>query len=212
MSRTSRHAGCLGVSIAAVVCLITQSPARAAPVAPTSFATCAGCHGAQAEGSAAGAPRLAGQNAQYLERALTMFKAGTRTSPVMQPVASGLAEAEVHELAGYLAGLHSAHVAAQTLPEPGLLAAGQELAQVGAARDPTPPCFNCHGTEGRSDKARFPSLAGQPAAYVIGRLHEFQARARAKPPDPLSMTAVAAHLDERQIRQLAAYLSTLPPP
>jgi cytochrome c553 len=194
------------VSIAAVLCLIAQAPARAAPVAPTSFATCAACHGAQAEGSAAG------QNAQYLERALTMFKAGTRTSPVMQPVASGLSEAEAHELAGYLAGLHSARVAAQALPEAGLLAAGQELAQVGAARDPTPPCFSCHGTEGRSDKARFPSLAGQPAAYVVGRLHEFQARASAMPPDPLSMTAVAAHLDEQQIRQLAAYLSTLPPP
>ena len=78
--------------------------------------------------------------------------------------------------------------------------------------DPTPPCISCHGTDGRSDKPRFPSLAGQPAAFVINRLHEFQARAKAKAPDPLTMTDVAAHLSEVQVRQVAAYLSTLPPP
>ena len=55
------------------------------PNAATSSATCAACHGAQGEGSATGAPRLAGQNAQYLERALTMLKEGTRTSSIMQP-------------------------------------------------------------------------------------------------------------------------------
>jgi cytochrome c553 len=42
-------------------------------------------------------------------------------------------------------------------------------------------------------------------------LHEFQARARAKAPDPATMTAVAARLNEAQITQLAAYLSTLQP-
>jgi cytochrome c553 len=47
---------------------------------------------------------------------------------------------------------------------------------------------------------------------VTSRLHAFQDRARAKPPEPATMTAVAARLDETQVRQVAAYLSTLPPP
>ena len=212
MTGISQHARWLAASIAVAACMTAQLPAHAAtPNAPTASTTCVACHGAQGEGSATGAPRLAGQNAQYLERALTMFKAGTRTSPIMQPLASGLSDAEIHELATYFAGLHGTRVPAPQ-PPADLVLAGKELAQVGAMTDPTPPCVSCHRTEGPSDNARFPSLAGQPAAFIINRLHEFQARARVKAPDPLTMTDVAAHLDEVQIKQVAAYLSTLPPP
>jgi cytochrome c553 len=90
--------------------------------------------------------------------------------------------------------------------------AGAELANVGAPSDPTPACFSCHGPAGRSDSPRFPNLAGQPADYVVDRLHAFQARARAATPEPATMTAVASHLSEAQVRQVASYLSTLPPP
>jgi cytochrome c553 len=177
------------------------------------MALCVACHGVQGEGGAAlGAPRLAGQNPQYLERALATFKAGTRQSPVMQPIASGLADADMRALATYFAGLHG--VAAPKVEPPGaeLVRAGEELATVGALSDPTPACFSCHGPGGRSDNPRFPTLAGQSAIYLASRLHAFQERAKAKPPEPATMTAVAARLDETQVQQVAAYLSTLPPP
>jgi cytochrome c553 len=141
-----------------------------------------------------------------------MFKAGTRSSAVMQPVASRLGDADMHELATYFAGLHGAHPPAATAPSADLVRAGEQLARVGAMSDPTPPCFSCHAIGGHGNNPRFPGIAGQPAAFVINRLHEFQARARAKPPEPATMTAVAARLDEAQVRQVAAYLSTLPPP
>ena len=214
MTRTSRHARSLGVSFAVAVCMTAQWPARAAPsTAPAASATCVACHGAQGEGSAAsGAPRLAGQNAQYLEHTLTMLKAGTRLNPVMQPIARGLSDAEIHELTSYFAGLHGARVPATAPPPTDLVLAGQELARVGAISDPTPPCVSCHGIDGHGVGARFPSIAGQPATFLVDRLHEFQARAKAKVPDVGSMTEVATHLNETQIRQVAAYLSTLPPP
>src|SRR5205823_4077552 len=99
MTRTSRHATWLAASIAVAGWMIARSPAHAAPPpVPAGAATCAACHGVQGEGSAAGVPRLAGQKAEYLEHALASFKAGTRTSPVMQPVAGGLSDADVHEL------------------------------------------------------------------------------------------------------------------
>jgi cytochrome c553 len=158
-----------------------------------------------------GVPRLAGQDSRYLEHALSTFKAGTRASPVMQPVAGGLSDADVHELATYFAGLHGTRGQAAA-PPADLVRAGEQLAWVGAMADPTPACFSCHGNDGRSGNPRFPSLAGQPAAYVIDRLHAFQARARAQPPAPATMTAVAARLNEAQVNQVAAYLSTLPPP
>jgi cytochrome c553 len=208
MWRTARIA-----SIAAGVCIAAQFAAHAAPAdAPAGAATCFACHGTQGEGSTAGVPRLAGQNAQYLEHALSMFKAGTRVNPVMQPVASSLDDAQMHELAGYFAGLHGGPVPSAPLPPADLVKAGEELARVGAMSDPTPPCFSCHVTGSATAPARFPSVAGQPAAFIVERLHEFQARARQKAPDPATMTAVAARLNETQIRQVAAYLSTLPPP
>ena len=70
-------------------------------------------------------------------------------------------------------------------------------------------CFGCHAARGAGKGARFPSIAGQPARFVVDRLHEFQVRARAKAPEAGSMTAVAATMDERQIEQAAAYLSKL---
>jgi cytochrome c553 len=213
MTRTSRHARRRAAGIALAACISVPWPAHAGtPDAPARFATCAACHGTQGEGSATGAPRLAGQNAHYLEHALSMFKAGTRTSSIMQPVASGLSDPEIHELAAYFAGLHGGKVMAAAPPPADGVLAGEELARVGAMSDPTPPCFSCHGTGGRSDNARYPGLEGQPSAFVINRLHEFQARARAKAPDPATMTAVAARLNEAQIQQVAAYLSTLTPP
>lgn len=179
---------------------------------PVQTATCAACHGAMGEGSASGVPRLAGQNASYLEHALSAFKAGSRTSLVMQPIASGLTDADIHALAAHFADLHGTASPAGSWPQPDLVRAGAELANVGAASDPTPACFSCHGPGGRGNGPRFPNLAGQPAGYVRDRLHAFQARARATPPEPATMTAVASHLSEAQVRQVAAYLSTLAPP
>ena len=196
--------------IAATACA-TVIPTHAAEP-PAAVATCVACHGSKGEGSASGAPRLAGQNATYLEHALSAFKAGTRTSVVMQPIASGLTDADARGLAAYFAGLHGTAVHAAAWPAEDLVRAGAELANVGAASDPTPACFSCHGPGGRSANPRFPNLAGQPAEYLIDRLHVFQARARAATPQPATMTAVASRLSEAQVRQVAAYLSTLPPP
>jgi cytochrome c553 len=221
MTRTrTRHPGqWLALGIVAAACIAAQCSARAAPTTATATpgsATCAACHGAQGEGSASGAPRLAGQDAQYLEHALAMFKAGTRASPIMQSVASGLSDADSHELSLYFASMRGTAVpvpAPASVPPPAdLVTAGQELAQVGAMADPTPPCVSCHGIDGHGAGARFPNVAGQPATFIVDRLHAFQARAKAKAPDFGTMTEVATHLNETQIEQVAAYLSTLPPP
>jgi cytochrome c553 len=213
MTRTSRFTNYLAMSIAIAVCATAQSPARAGPPAlPEGAVVCVACHGSQGEGSEAeGAPLLAGQNAQYLEHALTMLKAGTRLSPVMEPIARGLSDAQIHELTSYFAGLQGVRPPAPAASPADLVQAGKELVQTGAMNDPTPPCVSCHGIDGRGVGARFPSIAGQPATFLVNRLNEFQARAKAKAPEFGTMTEVATHLNEKQIRQVAAYLSTLPP-
>lgn len=166
---------------------------------------CAGCHGAHGEGSTAGVPRLAGQNPQYMSHALSMFKAGTRESPVMQPIAQGLSDADMAALAAYFSSQRAPLNDDKDSAPSDMLRSGKQLAETGATA-----CFSCHGSGGRGDGSRYPSIAGQPARFVIDRLHEFQRRAQQKPAKPGSMTAVAAVMSEEQIEVSAAYLSQLP--
>lgn len=184
-------------AIAAVGTTPTQIP---------SITTCVACHGALGAGEASGAPRLAGKDPQYLAHALSMFKAGTRISVPMQAVAQNLSDSDMHALAVFFSGQHPPIVKASPPPSQTLVMAGRQLAETGAGAS-VPACFSCHAAGGKGNGARFPSIAGEPSAFTIARLHEFQARAKSAPPKSGTMTAVAAALDEQQIEQVAAYLS-----
>jgi cytochrome c553 len=142
-----------------------------------------------------------------MSHALSMFKAGKRVSAIMQPIAQTLSDAQMSELADYFSKQTAPLAEAHSAASPQLLQAGKKLSESGAAN--VAACFSCHGAQGSGNAARFPSIAGQPAQFVIDRLHEFQARAQAKPPQPGTMTAVAATLDESQIQAAAVYLSRL---
>jgi cytochrome c553 len=140
-----------------------------------------------------------------MSHALGMFKAGTRASPIMQPIAESLSDAEIQPLADYFSKLSAPLVDAKTHASPQLLRAGKRLAETGSTS-----CFGWHGPGGLGNGARYPSIAGQPAQFITDRIHEFQARAREKAPAPGSMTAVSTTLSEDQIRSAAAYLSHAP--
>lgn len=172
----------------------------------SNIALCAGCHGAHGEGASTGVPRLAGQNSQYLAHALSMFKAGTRASPIMQPIARQLTDSDGQSLAAYFAAQSPPTLEGKSEVSPQLLQAGKQLVATG----PT-PCFTCHGASGGGNGARYPAIAAQPAQFVVDRLHEFQQRAREKTPQPGTMTAVSVGITEDQIRAYAVYLSQLKP-
>jgi cytochrome c553 len=177
--------------------------------APPVMATCVACHGAGANGSPSGVPRLAGKNADYLAHALSMFKAGTRLSPEMQSVAGNLSDGEIQALSLYLAKQHPARLPGP-IPAPALVDAGRQLAEKGAGPD-VPACFSCHGAGGKGVGVRFPGIAGETAAFTVSRLHEFQERAKTGKAAPGSMTAVSAKMNDAQITQAAAYLSQIDP-
>jgi cytochrome c553 len=198
------------IASACVALVSHTASAQPAPTTPHDAALCITCHGAHGEGAPTGAPRLAGQNAAYMSHALSMFKAGTRASPIMQPIAQTLSDAQMSKLAKYFSKQTPTLAEGQSAASPELLQAGKQLAEVGVAN--VAACFSCHGMQGKGNGARFPSIAGQPAQFVTDRLHEFQARARAKAPQPGTMTAVAATLAEGQIQAAAAYLSRLEQP
>ena len=75
----------------------------------TGVAACMACHGPAGMGNpAANFPRISGQHAAYIEKALKDFRAGTRTndaSKMMQGVAAKMTDAEITAVSQYVQGL-----------------------------------------------------------------------------------------------------------
>jgi cytochrome c553 len=206
----ARHNFLRSVLAAASVLLASHTTSAVAdPVAQVEASRCTVCHGIHGEGAPGGVPRLAGQNADYMNHALSMFKTGARAGTIMQPVARSLSDMEIRRLADYFSDQSAPRVDMPASASPQLVLAGKQLAEKGAAN--VAACFSCHAAQGKGNGARFPAIAAEPAQFVINRLHEFQARAQGKTPEPGTMTAVAATLDENQIAAAAAYLSQLEP-
>jgi cytochrome c553 len=179
--------------------------ARSAAAVPADAVMCGTCHGMRGEGAQGGVPRLAGQNTDYMAHALSLFKAGTRKSAIMQPIAARLSDTQMRALAIYSSQQKAPIPRARSALSPVLVPAGKRLAEAGGTN--VAPCFSCHGAKGQGTGPRFPGIAGQPAQFVIDRIHEFQARARNAVPQPGTMTAVAAMMSEDQVQAAAAYLS-----
>lgn len=64
---------------------------------------CAGCHGIDGNSTNPQFPRLAGQYADYLVKALKDYKSGARPNPIMRGFAGGLSERDMTELAAWFA-------------------------------------------------------------------------------------------------------------
>lgn len=68
-------------------------------------ATCAGCHGAEGVSANPLWPNLAGQKDAYLAKQLKAFRDGTRTDPMMAPMAKPLSDDDINNLAAYFSSL-----------------------------------------------------------------------------------------------------------
>ncbi len=75
----------------------------------TGVAACMACHGPTGAGNpAANFPNLAGQQANYVEKAMKDFRAGTRTTDpnrMMRGVAARMTDAEISAVAQFIQGL-----------------------------------------------------------------------------------------------------------
>lgn len=77
--------------------------AQAAP--PPEAAVCAGCHGPEGKAPNPEWPNLAGQNKAYLALQMKAFRDGTRSNPMMSPMAKPLSDEAIETLATYFSGL-----------------------------------------------------------------------------------------------------------
>lgn len=68
-------------------------------------AMCAACHGADGKAPGPLWPNLAGQKKGYLAKQLKAFRDGSRVDPSMNPMAKGLSDDDIANLAAYYSSL-----------------------------------------------------------------------------------------------------------
>lgn len=64
---------------------------------------CAACHGADGNSVAPAFPKLGGQHANYLAKALNDYKSGARKDPIMAGMAAVLSREDIENVAAYYA-------------------------------------------------------------------------------------------------------------
>lgn len=166
---------------------------------------CIACHGANGNSPNPEWPNLAGQNETYIKRQLQAFKSGARQNPLMTPMATGLSEDDMDDLAAYFA---------QQMPQgleadPAKVALGQRLYRGGDMRLGTAACGACHGPGGDGNPAAgYPAIHGQHAAYAAAQLRAYRSGTRQTDPNQM-MRNVASTLTDEQIDAVASYLQGL---
>jgi len=139
-------------------------PSRGAQLAQT----CLACHGADATPTDPPAPRLLHQRPSYFFTALTEYRDGRRSSSYMEPVAKGLSDQDIRDLAAYLLG--------DMLDRP-----PRAHTEMPIYRRTTRDCTWCHGETGIGEMEGLPVLAGQEPAYLVHALEAYRSGARTSP-------------------------------
>ena len=177
----------------------------------TVLSQCARCHGYDGMGRGTGAfPFLAGQRQQYLLDAMRHFATGERKSGIMQPIAGGLFETAMKDVAIHYANVQPETVPAQAGADDVNIQRGARIAAAGLERQSVPACRHCHGPGNTADNPSFPRLAGQNEDYLAQQLKLWRDGTRGGAAYAEVMTRVAAGLDDAQIRDVAAYYASLP--
>ncbi len=182
-------------------------PASSAPDptkgAAVATAVCAACHSTDGSRGAAANPIIQGQHPDYLVKQLAEFKAGKRKSPIMQPIAAALSEADMKNVSAFYASKQAKPGFARNKE---LVTLGEKIYRGGAADRMIPACAGCHGPAGAGIPAQYPRLSGQHAEYTEAQLIAFRAGGRQ---NNLAMIDVAAKLNDREIKALSDYVGGL---
>ena len=156
--------------------------------------TCLGCHGIEGYRNAYPSyrvPKLGGQKAAYLTVALNGYRNKTRQHPTMSGQASSLSDQDIADVSAYLASI------------------GGETVAAGGSENPlfakAATCVACHGKNGISVNAEWPTLAGQHEDYLEYALASYRDGTRS---DPI-MGAQAALIAEDDVAVLAKYFASL---
>ncbi|MDN3922460.1 c-type cytochrome [Roseateles violae] len=164
---------------------------------------CAACHTADGSRGSPANPILQGQHAEYLAKQLHEFKDGKRKSPVMQGMAAPLSDEDIRNVAAFYASKSAKPGFAKMKDS---VALGEKIYRGGIADRQIPACAGCHSPNGAGLPAQYPRIGGQHGDYTEAQLNAFRSGARA---NSAQMTAIAAKMNDREIKAVADYIAGL---
>jgi cytochrome c553 len=130
---------------------------------------------------------------------------------IMEPIAAGLSDEMIRELAEYYARLGRPASGTKSIAgDVALIEKGRKIAHEGIPDSRVPACVECHGPRGRRVKEAYPSLAGQPAEYLLLQLELFKDGRRGGSSYAHLMEEVAPRLKPEEMRAVARYFESLP--
>jgi cytochrome c553 len=166
---------------------------------------CVACHTATGNSATPANPKIAGLNAEYINKQLTNFKSGERKSPVMAGIAKDLNSQDMLNLAAYFSAQQ---------PKPGtskdqeLALLGQKIYRGGVQGAGVPACASCHGPQGKGIPTQFPRLAGQHGDYIYSQLNAFRVGTRANDAAKM-MRSIAAKMTDADMKAVSSYIQGL---
>ena len=166
-------------------------------------AVCVACHAADGNSTVPAQPKLAGQHPEYLDKQLTEFKSGARNNAIMKGFASALSEADMRNIAWWLASQKPKDGFAN---DPKTVMLGEQIYRGGIMDRNVPACAGCHSPNGAGIPAQYPRLAGQFADYTATQLIGFRDGTRT---NSAVMAGVVAKMNDREIKAVADYIAGL---
>jgi cytochrome c553 len=194
-----RSARAVMFAVATISCSSHAMAAGQEGLAPVDIAMCRGCHGIAQYRTAYpevySVPKLAGQQAGYILKALQDYKQGLRSHATMRSIAALQSDDEAAVIATFYADKDKG---------PGLHANAFADDQKTAPPKSATACEACHGPGGNKPVSPdTPRLAGQEDDYLVQALIQYRKGSRQNP----IMGAMAKSLTDPQIRDLAKYFS-----
>lgn len=169
----------------------------------TFAAVCASCHAADGNSGTPAYPKLAQQHPEYLVKQLQEFKSGKRKNAIMQGFAATMTDEDMKNVA-YWATSKKAKVG--FAKEKDLVTMGERIYRGGISDRQIPACAGCHSPNGAGLPSQYPRLGGQHSEYTASQLTAFRDGVRT---NNLTMTQVAAKLNDKEIRAVADYIAGL---
>ncbi|MDB5728756.1 MAG: Cytochrome [Noviherbaspirillum sp.] len=171
--------------------------------ASRNITACVSCHGAAGNSTIVQNPKLSAQHESYIYKQLADFKTPQRNNPIMTPIAKGMTEEEMKNIAAYLDKQAPKPSAAKNKDT---IELGKKIFRGGIAEKSVPACAACHAPNGAGIPAQFARLAGQHQDYTSAQLVAFRSGARKNSPQ---MTTIAKRLSDDEIQALSDYIAGL---
>ncbi|MEO8120489.1 MAG: c-type cytochrome [Rhodoferax sp.] len=166
-------------------------------------AVCAACHAPDGNSAIPANPKLAQQHPEYLLKQLQEFKSGKRANAIMSGMVAALSDEDMKNIAYWVTAKPAKPGFAK---EKELVTLGERIYRGGIPDRQVAACAGCHSPNGAGIPAQYPRLSGQHADYAVAQLNSFRDGTRK---NSLQMAAVAAKMNDREIKAVADYVAGL---